>query len=182
MNKNKLKGRLYLTIALFSLLVCSFTTTSFALALSIARLNNNRFEMSMGVELNLNGGEPIVDTTSMVYEPGGTCVSEFPVTNLSTFDVWYKIFFTDVDGTLSDHITVTVREKDGTVLCTGRLSDIHKDNVTVSSLASGQQKMLEIEFYFSPDAGNGAQGQTVSFGITAQATQKKNNPDQDFGD
>jgi hypothetical protein len=31
--------------------------------------------MSMGVELTVNDGNPVVDVTNMVYEPGGTYVS-----------------------------------------------------------------------------------------------------------
>ena len=182
MNENKLKARLSLTIALFCLLVCSFTTASFALAVSVARLSDNRFTMSTGVELYVNDGEPIVDSANMVFEPGATYVSEFPITNLSTFDVWYKVYFTGVDGSLSDLITVTVKEPDGTVLCNGVLSELGSDKVAVSSLAAGEKRMLSIEFYFSPDAENDSQRKTVTFGVTAHATQKQNNPNQDFGD
>ena len=38
-----------------------------------------------------------------------------------------------------------------------------------------------MKLLFSPDADNSAQGQTAPFNITADATQKKNNPDKDFG-
>lgn len=181
MNEKNLKRRLRITIVVFALLVCSFTTTSFALAIAIAELRDNRFSMDMGVELYINDGEPIVDSANMIYEPGGTYVSEFPITNLGTYDVWYRVFFTDVDGSLSDYITVTVKEPDGTVMCQGTLNDLGKERVAVSSLAAGEKRVLYIEFYFSSSAGNDAQGQTVSFNITANATQKKNNPDQDFG-
>ena len=61
--------------------------------------------------------------------------------------------------------------------------DAGEDIYTVSykKAEGGEEKTLTIEFYFSPDADNSAQGQTVSFNITADATQKKNNPDKDFG-
>ena len=179
--KKPIKRRLYLSIVLAVLLVCIFTTSSFALAIAVAQIRDNRFSMDMGVELYINDGMPIVDSADMIYEPGGTYVSEFPITNLGTYDVWYKVFFTEVEGSLSDYITVTVTEPDGTILCQGTLSELSSDNVEVSSLAAGQKKVLNIEFHFSSDAGNDAQGQTVSFNITANATQKKNNPDQDFG-
>ena len=99
------------------LLSIGLTVTSFALASSIAQVRNNRFAMSMGVELTINDGKPVVDVTDMVYEPGGTYVSEFPIANLGTFDVWYRVYFTDVNGVLKDYITVTIKEADGTVLC-----------------------------------------------------------------
>lgn len=108
-------------------------------------------------------------------------VSEFSIANLGTFDVWYRVYFTDVNGALKDYITVTIKEADGTVLCKGTMSELSSDKVAVSSLAAGEKKTLTIEFYFSSEAGNAAQGQSVSFNITANATQKQNNPNKDFG-
>ena len=181
MNEQKLKKKLTFMIVTVVLLSLGLAITSFALASSIVSIRNNRFSMSMGVELTINDGKPVVDVTDMVYEPGGTYQSEFPIANLGTFDVWCRVYFTDVEGVLKDYITVTVKEADGTVLCKGTMGELGSDKVAVSSLAAGEKKTLTIEFYFSSEAGNAAQGQSVSFNITANATQKKNNPDKDFG-
>lgn len=181
MNEQKLKKKLMFMIVTVILLICGLTVTSFALVSSIVSIRSNRFTMSMGVELTINDGKPVVDVTDMVYEPGGTYQSEFPIANLGTFDVWYRVYFTNVDGELKDDITVTIKEKDGTVLCKGMMNQLTADKVMTGSLAAGESKTLTIEFYFSPDADNSAQGQTVSFNITANATQKQNNPDKDFG-
>ena len=181
MNEQKLKKKLMFMIVTVILLICGLTVTSFALVSSIVSIRNNRFTMSMGVELTVNDGKPVVDVTDMVYEPGGTYVSEFPIANLGTFDVWYRVYLTGVTGELQDDITVTIKEKDGTVLCKGMMNQLTADKVMTGSLAAGESKTLTIEFYFSPDADNSAQGQTVSFNITADATQKQNNPDKDFG-
>ena len=181
MNEQNLKKKLTVMIVTVVLLSLGLAITSFALASSIAQVRNNRFAMSMGVELTINDGKPVVDVTDMVYEPGGTYVSEFPIANLGTFDVWYRVYFTDVNGALKDYITVTIKEADGTVLCKGTMSELSSDKVAVSSLAAGEKKTLTIEFYFSSEAGNAAQGQSVSFNITANATQKQNNPNKDFG-
>jgi hypothetical protein len=181
MNEQKLKKKLTFMIVTVVLLSLGLAITSFALASSIVSIRNNRFSMSMGVELTINDGKPVVDVTDMVYEPGGTYVSEFPIANLGTFDVWYRVYFTDVKGVLKDYITVTIKEADGTVLCKGTMSELSSDKVAVSSLAAGEEKTLTIEFYFSSEAGNAAQGQSVSFNITANATQKQNNPNKDFG-
>ena len=181
MNEQNLKKKLTVMIVIVVLLSLGLAITSFALASSIAQVRNNRFAMSMGVELTINDGKPVVDVTDMVYEPGGTYVSEFPIANLGTFDVWYRVYFTDVKGVLKDYITVTIKEADGTVLCKGTMSELSSDKVAVSSLAAGEEKTLTIEFYFSSEAGNAAQGQSVSFNITANATQKQNNPNKDFG-
>ncbi len=181
MNEHNLKKKLTMMIVTVVLLSLGLTITSLALASSIAQIRNNRFAMSMGVELNINDGKPVVDVTDMVYEPGGTYKSEFPIANLGTFDVWYRVYFTEVNGALKDYITVTIKEADGTELCKGTMSELSSNKVAVSSLAAGEKKTLTIEFYFSPEADNSAQGQTVSFNITANATQKQNNPDKDFG-
>lgn len=181
MNEQNLKKKLTMMIVTVVLLSIGLIVTSFALASSIAQIQNNRFSMSMGVELTINDGKPVVDVTDMVYEPGGTYVSEFPIANLGTFDVWYRVYFTDVNGALKDYITATIKEADGTVLCKGTMSELSSDKVAVSSLAAGEEKTLTIEFYFSSEAGNAAQGQSVSFNITANATQKQNNPNKDFG-
>ena len=181
MNEQNLKKKLTVMIVTVVLLSLGLAITSFALASSIAQVRNNRFAMSMGVELAINDGQPVVDVTDMVYEPGGTYVSEFSIANLGTFDVWYRVYFTDVKGVLKDYITVTIKEADGTVLCKGTMSELSSDKVAVSSLAAGEKKTLTIEFYFSSEAGNAAQGQSVSFNITANATQKQNNPNKDFG-
>ena len=181
MNEQNLKKKLTVMIVTVVLLSLGLAITSFALASAIAQVRNNRFAMSMGVELAINDGQPVVDVTDMVYEPGGTYVSEFSIANLGTFDVWYRVYFTDVNGALKDYITVTIKEADGTVLCKGTMSELSSDKVAVSSLAAGEKKTLTIEFYFSSEAGNAAQGQSVSFNITANATQKQNNPNKDFG-
>ena len=181
MNEQNLKKKLTVMIVTVVLLSLGLAITSFALASSIVSIRNKRFSMSMGVELTINDGKPVVDVTDMVYEPGGTYVSEFPIANLGTFDVWYRVFFTDVNGALKDYITVTIKEADGTVLCKGTMSELSSDKVAVSSLAAGEEKTLTIEFYFPSEAGNATQGQSVSFNITANATQKQNNPNKDFG-
>jgi len=180
MDEQSLKKKLNFMIVTIVLLVCGLTVTSLALASSIAQVKENRFTMSMGVELNINNGDPVVDVTDVQYEPGETYKSEFPISNLGTFDVWYRVYFTDVKGELKDYITVTVKEQDGTVLCSGIMSQLSYDKSVISSLKAGEEKTLYIEFYFAP-ADNVLQEKMVYFNITAAATQKQNNPGKDFG-
>lgn len=183
MDEKKLRKKLKIMVVTVILLVFGLTTTSYALAASIAQVRSNRFAMSMGVELDINDGRPVIDVTDVLFEPGGTYHGEFTVENRGTFDVWYRVYFTDVAGELKDDITVTVKEKNGTVLCHGVMSDISVDKVKTSSLLAGEEKVLDIEFNFSSDVDNSAQGTTaVNFNITADATQKPNNPYMDFGD
>ena len=183
MDERKLKKKLSFMVAIVVLLVFCLTVTSFALASSVVQVRNSRFAMSMGVKLDINEGMPVVDVSDVLYEPGGTYKSEFSVTNDSTFEVWYRIYFTNVEGALKDDITVTVKEKGegGAVLCRGTMNELTSDKVAISSLKEKETKILCVEFYFSPDADNSAQGQTVSFNITANATQMKNNLGKNFG-
>ena len=109
MNDKRLKRKITTMVVILLLLVCGLTITSFALANSIAQIRENRFEMSEGVELEING----IDVTNIVYEPGGKYESEFTISNIGTLDVWYRVYFTNVTGDLKDVTSVTVKEEDG---------------------------------------------------------------------
>ena len=182
MDEQKLRKKLKIMVMTVILLSLGLVCTSYALASSIVKIRTNQFTMSMGVELELNDGKSVVDMSDVVFEPGGTYTSTFPISNLSGFDVWYRISFANVEGELKDYVSVKVTEEDGTVLCDGLISKLTAANVSVSSLAAGEEKNLKIEFYFSKDAGNIHQGETVAFNIKADATQKQNNSNKDFGD
>ena len=169
-------------IATVVLLICGLIIVGYALALTIVNVRNNRVAMSTGVKIDINDEKPVVNVVDVPYEPGNTYRTEFPITNLSAFDVWYRVYFTDVDGVFKEDITVTIKEKDGTVLCQGLIHEIGPSQAVISSLAKGEKKVLDIEFYFSPDATNSAQRQTLSFNITTTATQKINNPQKNFGE
>lgn len=182
MNEQKLRNKLKIMIVTVILLSLGLVGTSVALASSIAKIRTNHFTMSMGVELELNEGKPVVDMSGVVFEPGGTYISEFPISNLSSFDVWYRVYFTDVKGKLKDEVHVKVTEEDGTILCDGMIAELDSGKVIVSSLLAGEEKILKIEFTFSKTADNTNQGETVMFNVTADATQKQNNPHMDFGD
>ena len=182
MEAKKLENRLRIMLITIVFLLFGLTFTSLALADSVVRVQNNRFQMSSGLSIKINDGAPVVDVTDIVYEPGGTYRSEFPISNKSNFAIWYKIYFTDVQGELNDYITVTVKEADGKVLCKGKMSELGSNKASVGTLDANEEKTIYIEFYFLPDSGNSAQGKSVSFNIAATSTQKENNPNKDFGD
>lgn len=187
MNEQNLKKKLNIMIVTVILLICGLTVTSFALVSTIVKIQNNRFSMSLGVDLSFNNDnddQPVVDMSDILFEPGGTYRSEFPIVNNSTFDVWYRVYLTNVEGALKDDITVTIKDEDGNELCKGPMDELGPDKVKLSTLKANQTKTLTIDFYFSPDADNTVQGQTVSFNITADATQMEHNsgPNVDFGD
>ncbi len=183
MDERRLKKKLNIMILTVALLVCGLTVTSFALADAVAEIRSNRFAMSAGINLKINGSngdvQSVVDMNDILFEPGGTYRSEFSISNPSDLDLWYRVSLTNVEGNLKDDITVTIKESDGYVLAKGKMDDL---KVFVSALESKKEKTIYIEFYFSPNADNSAQGQTVSFNVKVDATQSKNNQSQVFGD
>lgn len=181
MIKRSLKKRLGIVIAVLAILVSGLAVTSYAIIRYYVQISGNEISMSEGLELNLNDGKPVIDTSAIVYEPGGTYRTEFTVENLGTMDAWYRVYPTDVQGALKEYIILTVKQQDGVVLCQGKMSDLNAESVTVGTLAKGEEKTLYLELYFASGADNAAQSQSVSFTITANATQKQNNTDKDFG-
>ena len=183
MKENNLKIKLILLIVTVVLLICGLTLTSFALVDSIVRVQNNSFSMSMGVVMKVNNDWPI-NINDIIFEPGETRTCEFPISNLGTFDIWYRVYFTEVSGDLQDDITVTIREKNGQVLGKATMGKLTSDNVTTSFISSVDginEKIICIDFYFSPDVEKQG-GDDVTFNIKVDATQKPNNPYMDFGD
>ena len=182
-NEQKLMKKLIALIVVVVLLVCALCVTTYALVNSVVAIKNNKFSMSMGVALEVNNGDSILGVNDIVFEPGATYTTEFPVSNLGTYDIWYRVYFTDVGGKLKDYITVTIKEvkEDGElVLAKAKMSEFTADKVLTSDIVAGKEKNVSIEFYFSPELDE--QGGEVSFSIKVDATQKPNNPFMDFGD
>ena len=85
MEAKKLENRLRIMLITIVFLLFGLTFTSLALADSVVRVQNNCFQMSSGLSIEINDGAPVVDVTDIVYEPGGTYRSEFPISNKSNF-------------------------------------------------------------------------------------------------
>ena len=110
MDEQKLRKKLKIMVMTVILLSLGLVCTSYALASSIVKIRTNQFTMSMGVELELNDGKSVVDMSDVVFEPGGTYTSTFPISNLSGFDVWYRISFTNVEGELTETLAAVSLE------------------------------------------------------------------------
>ena len=82
MIKRSLKKRLGIVIAVLAILVSGLAVTSYAIIRYYVQISGNEISMSEGLELNLNDGKPVIDTSAIVYEPGGTYRTEFTVENL----------------------------------------------------------------------------------------------------
>lgn len=171
------------------LLIGAFFLTSFYLARSSVevKLGDNLFateSMDIGV-LGTDGGSEITFRNlgeDDYIEPGMTLVGSFTVVNDSTFDVYYRLRFTDVEGGLADIMQATIRTADGTKLCgpftVNELTD--KGRFGVKELGEGNRIELQLELYFPKETGNAAQNKTLSCKLTADMTQQRNNPDAIF--
>lgn len=164
------------TIVILAVCLC---ITTFALIMATLPLDNNLFKTG-SIKINLNDGKQIIDEHEFLFEPGMTVKKDFFVQNESTCDVYYKLYFENTQGGLSDVLQIKIKDGD-TVLYSGTAATLAKGNVTASDmLAVGQRKVLTVWFYYPQENGNSTQNSSFSFDMCADAVQTKNNPDKLF--
>lgn len=192
------------------LMVCLVMTT-YALMRVTLDIKNNTFHTGQ-IGINLNDGKSIIDPNDPMFqsfEPGVLAKTEFFIENdESTWDVYYRLYFSDIDGDLADVLEVTItdpnpnphevkgptanmvftedRRKDhieGEVLYHGTLSEMTRNAVPTANdiLAVGERRNLHMYFYFPTDAGNETMNMVLQFSVCADAVQTKNNTNKDFG-
>ena len=161
--------------AIIILSVCLCITT-FALVWSTVSVENNLFQTGI-VKINLNDGKPVIEEHEFLFEPGMTVKKDFFIENQSTWDVYYKLYFTEVEGGLADVLEVSVRDGD-TVLYQGKAKELTRENVTAADdvLKLNERRNLTVYFHFPEEAGNDAQNLYLAFNMSADAVQTKNNP------
>ncbi len=168
-------------IAIIAVVLCLGMVVYALVTLSVS-VEDNYFQTGT-VEINLNDGNPVIEPDEFRFEPGMTVTKDFFVKNESTCDVYYKLYFEDVedDGGLASVLHVTV--KDGNdVIIEGTLSELNRADVAVGDdiLTPNEKRDLTISFYYPRSAGNATQGASLSFRFTAEAVQTANNPDRLF--
>lgn len=116
-------------------------------------MENNLFHTGI-VKINLNDGKPVIEEHEFLFEPGMTVEKEFFIENQSTWDVYYKLYFEDIEGGLADVLEVSVRDGDK-VLLSGKMSDMTKDNVGAADdiLKLNERRILTVTFHFSGGSG-----------------------------
>jgi len=177
---NKTSFKLGMSVAIIILLAISLTVTSFALIFASVSVNDNYF-LTGNVKINLNGGQPIIEENEFLFEPGMTVVKDFFIENLSSWDVYYKLYFGDISGGLADVLEIKITDGES-VVCEGTMSELNRKNVTAAAetLKLRERRELKIYFHFPPETGNYAQDLTLSFSLCAEAVQTKNNPNRLF--
>lgn len=171
-----------LNFGIFSILFLSICLciTTFALIYATVSVDNNLFHTG-AVKINLNDGKPVIEEHEYLFEPGMTVEKTFFIENQSTWDVYYKIYFENVSGGLADVLVVDILDGDRT-LFTGKMSELTRANVGAADdvLLLNERRELTIRFYFPKEVGNSAQNLFLSFDLSADAVQTKNNPNRLF--
>ena len=167
----KITSRRWLgSAAVTVLLALGLMVTTLAIALSVAERPDDIFSTGV-IQLNLNDSQPVITEGEYLFEPGMTVRKSFFLENEGA-ECWYKLYFADVHGSLAASLEVTVSDGSA-VLFSGQLSDLTRGT-------AGSRRDMAIAFHLPEDAGNGAQGGTLSFDLCADGTQVRNNPGKNF--
>ena len=179
-NKSKTAKRLGTGILAIILLSACLVGTTFALVYATVTVDNNLFRTGV-VSINLNDGKPVIEEHEYLFEPGMTVEKSFFIENHSTWDVYYKLYFDNVEGGLADILTAEIRYGDK-ILFSGKVSELTRDNVVAADdiLGLNERRELILSFHYPEEEGNRGQGQSLSFDFSADAVQTKNNPDRVF--
>lgn len=180
MDSIKTEKKLKVGIITIIVLIICLCITTFALAFATVSVENNIFSTAT-VSINLNNGAPVIDEDQVYFAPGTAVQKEFFIMNTGSVDAWYKLYFTNVSGSLAERIEVTIANGSD-VIYKGLLASLSEENVnsTDDALAVGEKRVLTITFYMPVGTTDEYQNGLLTFDISADAVQKKNNPDRLF--
>ena len=179
-NNSTTSKKLTASITVVVILAVCLCITTFALVWATVSVEGNLFHTGT-VKINLNDGKPVIEEHEFLFEPGMTVKKDFFIENQSTWDVYYNLYFTDVDGGLADVLEVTVMDG-GKVLYQGLAGDLTKENVGAADdiLKLNERRNLTVYFHFPEESGNSVQNLVLTFSMKADAVQTKNNPNKLF--
>ena len=178
--KNKTAKKLTASVVAVIILAVCLCITTFALVYSTVAVDNNLFRTGE-IKIDLNGGQPVITEHEYLFEPGMTVEKPFYIENQGTWDVYYKLYFDNIEGSLADVLDVEILDGD-TVLFNGKIADLTKEQVGAADdiLKLNERRELTISFHYPEEAGNSGQAQCLSFDLKADAVQTKNNPNRLF--
>lgn len=178
MENNNRKRRLAVSVLVLVLLIGMCVLTAYAASLITREVKDNYFQTGV-IDIELQADK--IDLNNI--EPGGTYVRNFSIVNKGTWEVYYKVYFSDIKGALKDVLEVTIYPKDhpGEVLFSGSLGDMTQRQVQLAddTLDVGEIKELTVSFHFPEERGNDTQERSCEFKICATAVQTKNNPNRE---
>lgn len=176
MNAQKMRKRLMLGIFLTVLLIVAFGITSLALIYQKVTVEENLFQTGK-VSISLNDNQPVF-AEDILFEPGMVVEKEFTLRNDSSCDVYYRLYFSEVEGEFAEVLKVTVGDGENTIF-QGTLAEMNgvKSEGAPGLLNEGESCRMKITFHVPEDCGNLMQGRTILFDLNAEAVQAVNNPD-----
>lgn len=190
--KSNTKRKAYQSLIIIFILVVMLAATTYALALSFVSVDDNQFETG-NVEIEINNGKAIFDDENLKIEPGYRLVKTFTVKNTGTADAYYRFYLENVEGSLQDSLIFSFYEGDvkdslagtnSTVepVLTGAAAELTKSDVAkgIGELKKGEEKTFTVLVKMKESAGNTYQGGYISFNLTAEAVQSRNNPNRVF--
>ena len=95
------------SIVIIVLLAIGLCVTTFALFWTSISAENNIFRTGL-VKINLNDGNPVIKEHEFLFEPGMTVEKTFFIENQSTDDVYYKLYFENVEGGLAKVLLISI--------------------------------------------------------------------------
>ena len=192
MIQNNNMKKLTISITIIIILMVCFVTTTFALISNKVTVEDNYYQTGT-LKVDINGGNPIIEENEFNFEPGMTVVKSFYIENRSTCDVYYRLYLDELEGDLADAIKITIAIDDGDedhdndkVLYSDVASNLTKEHSTVADdilgvkdSDNGKRNYL-IYFHYPSESNNSGQDKSLSFKLSVEATQTKNNADKEF--
>ncbi len=178
MMKNKKLAR---SIALVFLLVVTFAIVTYAVLRATTRVSDH-FVQTGEISITFDTETQIFDGVDYNLEPGASVVQTLSVKNVGTGALYFRLYFENVEGIVSDQLTFNFYDEDGALVKSVSAKEFTSDNYLESTVALevGETVEYEVIVTMGKSAGNTYQDQSLTFDIVALAVQSKNNDAQEF--
>jgi len=133
------------------------------------------------VKINVNDGKPIIVEEEIFFEPGMSIAKDFFIKNEGTMDVYYRLYFEQVEGYQEKELEVEIKQG-GTILWSGRIAELTEENCMESGVALRESETIWLTaiLHIPESIGNDLQKRELLFDLCVEGVQTKNNPDRLF--
>ena len=178
--QNRAKRKAVSSLIVIAVLFCMLALTTYALVSSFVSVKDNLFQTGT-VKIELNGGKTVFDCSDMNIEPGHTFVRDFTVENKGTAEVYVRLYLENIQGDLQEALSFSIYDGDK-LMFSGSADKWTRESPCISDtpLAAGETRTLTAVVKMDETAGNAYQSGGITFDMTADAVQSKNNPDKSF--
>ena len=196
--KSNTEKKFKIGIIIIGLLSMCLIFTSTVLAMSTLPIGDNIFKTGL-INIKLGGtngdseyyfddNHKLITENEYLFEPGITVEKKFFIENVGGnkgYDVYYKIYFDNIEGELANEIDVCLKDEHDNEYFNGKAKDFIRGNVltannTLSVLHNHNKHYYTISFHYPEECGNAGKGKALAFDLCARAVQTKNNPNKEF--